>query len=551
MAMAAESPLASSNNIEPPSHSSSSNMVIPLLRIPGAAAAAVQDDKKLTNKRKSVPMRSPRCENHCSTPGIVFQMSSSSFPLDSATASDPTGVAEVQFKVIFYPEVQTHPFLNPGSVSSPTPTLYYLPSPQQLQSASTISSFTSASLSSSSSHHHASTSNHQAQAAARQQRHHAAAGTAGVKTMSTRAGDPHHLAPTVGSLATLSGTLRHERAHGNQTGFSSASGSEHWQGEEGSSSEYHKRISKPTHHQRRGSDSENEAGSEGDSEDEDSEYLDRHNPLERFSEKSLPLPEQYHVMPSFSYLHNKRPSFSDDSGPSPSPQKKFKMDQDGKEKEKKRGRGRGKATPDQKKPAGPGRQPGTIKPLKPRNQQSQPSLYKSTHAKNDEAMNMMAANSLFYLSEVPRRAKTAAHSAISQQVDYPGADGESFHPNVGHRFSKEEREEDFSSSLSNEEGGASEESSLSPLKASHRQGHRRHRPKGFGMNSPNVKKVCASCGTKETPYWRDGWGCVTLCNACGIRYQKYKLKCNNCTYIPRKEETHNIQCARCGSFDIK
>ncbi len=31
------------------------------------------------------------------------------------------------------------------------------------------------------------------------------------------------------------------------------------------------------------------------------------------------------------------------------------------------------------------------------------------------------------------------------------------------------------------------------------------------------RKICGSCGTKSTPYWRDGWDGVCLCNACGIR----------------------------------
>ncbi len=27
------------------------------------------------------------------------------------------------------------------------------------------------------------------------------------------------------------------------------------------------------------------------------------------------------------------------------------------------------------------------------------------------------------------------------------------------------------------------------------------------------RKVCASCHTRSTPYWRDGWNGVCLCNA--------------------------------------
>jgi len=38
------------------------------------------------------------------------------------------------------------------------------------------------------------------------------------------------------------------------------------------------------------------------------------------------------------------------------------------------------------------------------------------------------------------------------------------------------------------------------------------------QNSMGGKKRCFSCGTNKTPYWRDGWDGVALCNACGIRF---------------------------------
>jgi hypothetical protein len=58
-----------------------------------------------------------------------------------------------------------------------------------------------------------------------------------------------------------------------------------------------------------------------------------------------------------------------------------------------------------------------------------------------------------------------------------------------------------------------------------------------------TRKVCGSCGTNHTPYWRDGFG-VCLCNACGIRFKKRKTACTSCHYVPRKDE-RSSSCARC------
>jgi hypothetical protein len=70
---------------------------------------------------------------------------------------------------------------------------------------------------------------------------------------------------------------------------------------------------------------------------------------------------------------------------------------------------------------------------------------------------------------------------------------------------------------------------------------------GGKQSNPGGKKRCLSCGTNKTPYWRDGWDNVTLCNACGIRFQKYHVKCNHCLYIPRKDEKHLPNCVRCSA----
>ncbi|KAM9363673.1 GATA-type zinc finger protein 1 [Symphorus nematophorus] len=61
-------------------------------------------------------------------------------------------------------------------------------------------------------------------------------------------------------------------------------------------------------------------------------------------------------------------------------------------------------------------------------------------------------------------------------------------------------------------------------------------------------KVCASCCTRKTPMWRDAEDGTPLCNACGIRYKKYRVRCVNCWHIPKKEGNSNSCCLKCGNF---
>lgn len=62
--------------------------------------------------------------------------------------------------------------------------------------------------------------------------------------------------------------------------------------------------------------------------------------------------------------------------------------------------------------------------------------------------------------------------------------------------------------------------------------------------SPDNKK-CACCGCGNTPMWRDGRDGQRLCNACGIRWQKYGVCCAVCHYVPRKLENNLGACKRC------
>lgn len=58
--------------------------------------------------------------------------------------------------------------------------------------------------------------------------------------------------------------------------------------------------------------------------------------------------------------------------------------------------------------------------------------------------------------------------------------------------------------------------------------------------------ACSSCGCTVTPYWRDGWAAdVMLCNACGLRFQKFARRCPSCLYIPRKEDSLGDCCVKC------
>ena len=57
---------------------------------------------------------------------------------------------------------------------------------------------------------------------------------------------------------------------------------------------------------------------------------------------------------------------------------------------------------------------------------------------------------------------------------------------------------------------------------------------------------CSSCNQSVTPYWRDGWSeDVMLCNACGLRFQKFAQRCMYCKYIPRKEDGVEDTCPQC------
>lgn len=70
----------------------------------------------------------------------------------------------------------------------------------------------------------------------------------------------------------------------------------------------------------------------------------------------------------------------------------------------------------------------------------------------------------------------------------------------------------------------------------------------ISTHAPCVGCLCASCGCTVTPYWRDGWdAAVMLCNACGLRFQKFARRCVVCAYIPRKEDSLGATCVKCAA----
>lgn len=71
----------------------------------------------------------------------------------------------------------------------------------------------------------------------------------------------------------------------------------------------------------------------------------------------------------------------------------------------------------------------------------------------------------------------------------------------------------------------------------------------MSTHTPTEGYKCTSCSLMITPYWRDGWNPeVMLCNACGLRYQKFARHCARCNYIPRKEESMTSSCTKCGNL---
>ncbi|XP_041357833.1 GATA-type zinc finger protein 1-like [Gigantopelta aegis] len=73
-------------------------------------------------------------------------------------------------------------------------------------------------------------------------------------------------------------------------------------------------------------------------------------------------------------------------------------------------------------------------------------------------------------------------------------------------------------------------------------------PKELFTFNTNGAKACASCSTRRTPLWRDAEDGTPLCNACGIRYRKYRVRCIKCWSIPKKDSKSFPICGICGGM---
>lgn len=78
-------------------------------------------------------------------------------------------------------------------------------------------------------------------------------------------------------------------------------------------------------------------------------------------------------------------------------------------------------------------------------------------------------------------------------------------------------------------------------------GEKKKKAPGTGPNHGSHPRVCISCGATKTPYWREAWSSsVLLCNACGLRFSKFRRRCLDCSYVPRKEDKGSKSCTKCG-----
>ncbi|KAK2187597.1 hypothetical protein NP493_160g00032 [Ridgeia piscesae] len=59
-------------------------------------------------------------------------------------------------------------------------------------------------------------------------------------------------------------------------------------------------------------------------------------------------------------------------------------------------------------------------------------------------------------------------------------------------------------------------------------------------------RQCASCNTRRTALWRGAEDGTPLCNACGIRYRKYRIRCKHCWLVPTRGSQGSANCTRCG-----
>lgn len=90
---------------------------------------------------------------------------------------------------------------------------------------------------------------------------------------------------------------------------------------------------------------------------------------------------------------------------------------------------------------------------------------------------------------------------------------------------------------------ATASSSTGPKDPNH---HVTHHRRPSSKKPPLNARVCASCNVSKTPYWREAWDpYIVLCNACGLRFSKFKKRCVKCNYVPRKDDKGGRCCPIC------
>ncbi|KAK8807118.1 hypothetical protein WA158_003877 [Blastocystis sp. Blastoise] len=90
------------------------------------------------------------------------------------------------------------------------------------------------------------------------------------------------------------------------------------------------------------------------------------------------------------------------------------------------------------------------------------------------------------------------------------------------------------------------------------QKDKKEKPKSQPERSSKVYKYrvkrCASCKKRQTPRWhvvQIPKEKLLLCNACAMRFKKYKSICQNCLHAYKKDELDMIICPKCkGHYPI-
>lgn len=159
-------------------------------------------------------------------------------------------------------------------------------------------------------------------------------------------------------------------------------------------------------------------------------------------------------------------------------------------------------------------------------------------------------------------------NSLPSYHNYGGGSNSNSTSNIYDHNKKQYFSEDGNRSERNNKGGAYNSSNIIPVTYSSSVLYRKglydrsnanhsilHNLKAISRrisaSGPVEGRACGSCNVMKTPYWRDGWDqSIMLCNACGLRYQKFKKRCSSCKYVPRKEDGECPRCTQCNNIWI-